>query len=91
MNNILEQLRECCPTPELVRIYAYGYLDQAMMEFADEKITEQVLRRQHYMLTAAVESRLNELEKAARIEALRRLMINRQEAFEREGARITDR
>lgn len=72
MKNLLDQMREICNTSELVRIWAYGYLDQAVQEFSAGKIDQQELRKMHYILTTSVEARLMELQSTERAEELRR-------------------
>lgn len=89
--NLLEQLNETCKTPALVRTFGYGYLDALVQDYADGKVDNQHLRKCHYMLRVAVETRLLQLEKIERAEAVRNLLISRKESDQDFRTRITGR
>lgn len=89
--NLLECLRKDCPTTSLVHTWAYGYLDLLLTHYCDGRANEQHVRKQHYMLQQAVEVRLQELDKAAKAEALRKLMLRREAGNRVPPMHITER
>lgn len=91
MGNLLEHLREIAATHALVHTFGYGYLDQLLSSYVDGHVDEQHVRKHHYMLQVAVESRLQELEAIEKDKALRRLMIRREAAQRGATTHITER
>lgn len=89
MENLLSQLQQTCHTTTDVRVWAYGYLDAIVSQYANEAITEQELRRHHYQLTAAVETHMLALRREVEAEELR-LRAKAMENLRGKSAAVTD-